>query len=87
MKLLLDHFSDQRRNFLQQGKITRIARDSFISDMGQQQSGFGGKRDDRGGGDADKVHVLLMIRFFKKFMLYLELKLPSACTSSNPQMG
>ncbi|CAG9531787.1 unnamed protein product, partial [Cercopithifilaria johnstoni] len=22
--------------------------------MGQQQSGFGGKREDRGGGDADK---------------------------------
>lgn len=25
--------------------------------MGQQQSGFGGKRDDRSGGDGDKVRI------------------------------
>lgn len=31
--------------------------------MGQQQSGFGGKREDRGGGDADKVADFFILFF------------------------
>lgn len=32
----------------------------FSANMGQQQSGFGGKRDERGGGDADKVGLIII---------------------------
>lgn len=39
--------------------VARYVLTKIHSEMGQQQSGFGGKREDRGGGDADKV-----FRFF-----------------------